>query len=298
MIRLACPRDRTPLGVETDTARCPKCGTEYHRRDGIWRFLLQPERFQSFLDHYQTVRRAENWGSGDPSYYLSLPNVAEDDPHRDVWRVRAASFNSLVSLLGSARRVLDLGAGNGWLAYQLARRGLDVAAVDVSDDALDGLGASRHYPIALDCYQAEFDALPFAGSQFDLVIFNASLHYAHSMEVTLREGLRVLDPAGRIVVMDSPIYRNKADGNAMLARRAADFRSSYGFDDPGDAVGFLTFRELESLANAFGLQWRWSEPRVDVRWGTRHLRAKLAGKPEPAHFGLMIGQVKRTVMRS
>ncbi|HEY6041324.1 MAG TPA: hypothetical protein VIX58_04270, partial [Anaerolineae bacterium] len=65
-----------------------------------------------------------------------------------------------------------------------------------------------------------------------------------------------------------------------------------------DAVGFLTFRELESLANTFGLEWRWSEPLVDVRWGTRHLRAKLAGKPEPAHFGLMIGQVKRTMMRS
>ena len=36
-------------------------------------------------------------------------------------------------------------AGSGWLAYRLALRGHSVIAVDLLDDALDGLGAKKHY---------------------------------------------------------------------------------------------------------------------------------------------------------
>ena len=60
-------------------------------------------------------------------------------------------------------RLLDLGAGNGWLSYHLARRGHEAAAVDLTVNDFDGLGAHVHFDAPFTPVQAEFDHLPFAG---------------------------------------------------------------------------------------------------------------------------------------
>ncbi len=242
-----------------------------------------------FLTPYQTIRRAEGWGALDAAYYQNLPQVAASDPQRAIWRVRAANFRALLQIIGVRRRVLDLGAGNGWLAYQLAQRGHSVAAVDVNDDELDGLGARRNYPFALNAYRADFSALPFGAARFDAVVFNASLHYARDLAPVIAEALRVLVPDGMLVVMDSPLYHDAASGRAMFADKRRGFQERLGLEISNDAVGFLTFADFVHLSRVFALTWRWIEPFVDVRWATRHLRARLRGQREPARFGLMVG---------
>ena len=87
-----------------------------------------------------------------------------------------------------AMRVLELGAGCAWLSYRLATHGYRVVAVDRLDDEADGLGACRHYPIAFPAVQADFDALPFEPYQFDVVVFNASLHYSSNPAATPARG--------------------------------------------------------------------------------------------------------------
>jgi SAM-dependent methyltransferase len=245
--------------------------------------------FDRFLNPYQTVRRAEGWGAPTAAYYRSLPLVPPTDPQREIWRVRAASFRALLRTISTPRRVLDVGAGNGWLTYQLARRGHVVAAVDVNDDPLDGLGAFGNYPLALKAYRADFSALPFGSAQFDCVIFNASLHYARDLSSTVAEALRVLAPAGMIVVMDSPLYRHAASGRAMFVDKTRGIKDHLGVEIGNDVIGFLTFADFENLSCAFALNWRWTEPLVDVRWATRHWRARLRDEREPARFGLMMG---------
>lgn len=243
-----------------------------------------------FLTPYQMIRRVEGWGASDAAYYRNLPQVAASDPQRAIWRVRAANFRALLQIIGTHRRVLDLGAGNGWLAFQLARRGHAerVAAVDVNDDEFDGLGAQRNYPFALNAYCADFSALPFAAN-FDCVVFNASLHYARDLAPVIAEALRVLVPDGMLVVMDSPLYHDAASGRAMFADKRRGFQEQLGLEISNDAVGFLTFADFAYLSRSFALRWRWIEPFVDVRWATRHLRARLRGQREPARFGLMVG---------
>jgi len=128
-------------------------------------------------------------------------------------------------MLGDAKNlgVLDIGAGNGWLTNQLASRGHRVAAVDLNDDARDGLGAAVNYSSAVERYQAEFNYLPFSDAQFDRVIFNASLHYASSLAATLAEARRMLAPRGAIIVLDSPFYSRRMPprGLTRLQLRAA-----------------------------------------------------------------------------
>ncbi|MBI4786849.1 MAG: class I SAM-dependent methyltransferase [Chloroflexi bacterium] len=245
---------------------------------------------QNFLETYRVVRRAEGWGSADAAYYRKLPRVARDDPQRAIWRVRAATFRALLKVIGQHRRVLDLGAGNGWLAYQLTRRGHSVTALDLSRDERDGLGALRHYPATFRASQADFTALPFADAQFDCAIFNASLHYAGNLTRTMAESVRVLTAAGIIIVMDSPMYHDAASGQAMFAKKKAGFRHDYALDPVDDQMGFVTFADFEMLSRVFAFQWAWIEPFVDWRWSTRHWVARLRGQREPARFGLMVGR--------
>ncbi len=246
--------------------------------------------FQHPLDAYRAVRQAEGWGAPDPSYYRNLPYVGPDDPQREIWHVRAATFHALLPMLGENRRVLDVGAGNGWLAYRLAQRGHTVTAVDISDDERDGLGAHKHYPARFQPYQADFSALPFPNARFDVVVFNASLHYAREIAPVVSEALRVLDRTGQLIVMDSPVYRDAASGRAMFAEKKRGIKDRLNVEISSVAAGFLTFEDFDRLARQFKLKWEWVEPFVDLRWGTRHWRARLRGRREPAHFGLMVGK--------
>jgi SAM-dependent methyltransferase len=253
---LACPICRTAVEVEASSGLC-KNEHRFRCADGIWRFLplAREVQFREFLRDYQIVRMAEGWGSANAAYYRALPQVAASDPQCDIWRIRARNFRRLLHLIGDATelRILDAGAGNGWLAYQLARRGHLVAALDLSDDARDGLGARVHYDAQFACYQAEFDRLPFCNAQFDLVIFNGVLHYAQSLELTLCEAKRVLRADGRIVVLDSPFYSHQAYGAAMIAEREAAFTRKFGFRREVQAVSFLTKSQLQCAADASGL---------------------------------------------
>ncbi|HET8627666.1 MAG TPA: class I SAM-dependent methyltransferase, partial [Thermomicrobiales bacterium] len=227
----ACPRCRSALDINGDAAHCARCAETYRCEGGIWRFLPaeRAARFASFLAQYETVRAAEGWGRPDPAYYAALPRVPADDPQRAIWRLRSRHYRALIARVvcplerarGRPLAVLDLGAGNCWLAHRLARRGHRVAAVDLSTDRLDGLGARAWYgdfaPFA--AVQADYEHLPCEAGQFDLAIFNASLHYAADCTAALGEALRALRADGRLAVLDTPVYRDPTSGARMVRER-------------------------------------------------------------------------------
>ena len=298
----ACPVCRATLApVATGRLRCPADGRVYLQVDGIWRFL-PPERelvFAQFIREYETVRRAEGRGSADPAYYRALPFRDLSGRRPADWQVRARSFAPLVRQVvmslegegGSPLRILDLGAGNGWLSYHLARRGHHLAAVDLAVNPVDGLGAHVHYDAPFTPVQAEFDSLPFTKGQADLVIFNASFHYTPDYATTLREAFRVATSDGKVVVVDSAVYHDDASGRQMVQEREADFRRRYGF--PSNAIAaenYLTYERLTSLAQTLNIHWQLHWPIPRWRWTLRRWRARLRRHREPAQFPLIIGQ--------
>jgi ubiquinone/menaquinone biosynthesis C-methylase UbiE len=124
-------------------------------------------------------------------------------------------------------RVLDLGAGNGWLAHRAALGGADALALDVRDDRVDGLGAAPpRSPMAR--VAGSFEAIPVAANAFDVVVFNASLHYAENLREALREARRVARTGATIVVLDTPFYRHAADGEAMVREKRLDAERRFG----------------------------------------------------------------------
>src|SRR5438477_686635 len=185
-----------------------------------------------FVREYRTVRRAEGWGSQDPAYYRALPYRDLTGRFNEIWRIRARSYDLFVAKVlrpleynsQAPLRVLDLGAGSGWLSHRLAQRGHRVAAIDLLEDDLDGLGALRHYASGVRPLVAEFDRLPFREGRADLAVFNASLHYSTSYATTLRETLRVLRAGSTLVILDTPMYSDPTSGLRMVQEREARFK--------------------------------------------------------------------------
>jgi SAM-dependent methyltransferase len=298
MPRLACPECRTDL-VDAGVARvrCNGCGRDFERQHGVWRFLTPARRarLDPFVRQYRAVREREGWRPWSADYYRRLPSVAPDDPHAGDWRIRRETYHHLLRhVLAQGPQpihFLDVGAGSGWLSHRLAALGHHAVAVDAIDDEVDGLGAVRHYGTAFVSVQADFDALPFADAQFDLVAFNGSLHYAADIAATLAGAHRLLVPGGVLVVMDSPMFRADGDGSAMVEDKVRHFVADCGLTDvvrPG--TGYLTFALLAAIAERLALRPQFVPSRGPFGWRLRRQLARVRLRRAPAAFGLWVAR--------
>jgi ubiquinone/menaquinone biosynthesis C-methylase UbiE len=126
---------------------------------------------------------------------------------RNQEKRRIEVVSSLVPREG-VRRVLDAGAGPGWLAEMLAGRGFTVSALDLGPDSIHRAARrlrSRLTPVSFvlgDLYR-----LPFEDGCFDAVAASEILEHLDRPPEALAEIARVLRPGGYLVV-SSP-YRER-----------------------------------------------------------------------------------------
>lgn len=257
---------------------------------------------QRFLEEYRQIRYAEGRGSDDPEYYRALPFADLSRRNTAMWQMRGKTYRYFERRIlaplererGAPLDILDLGAGNCWLSYRLRLRRHRVCAVDIFLDPRDGLAAARHYDAEFAAVGAEFDCLPFASSSFDLAVFNSSVHYSTDYSRTLAETLRCLRPGGRLVILDSPIYRKRSHGEEMVAERHAQFEKRYGFrSDAVPSIEFLDKLRMHELADSLQLRWAIHRPWYGWSWHLRPWKARLARRRPPSRFWIFVGQVKR-----
>lgn len=254
---------------------------------------------QRFLGDYAAIRHAEGRGSEDPEYYRALPYRDLTGKNAVQWQMRGRSFRAfettilddLVREKGKPLRILDLGAGTGWFTWRMGEKGHRAVAVDIFDDSRDGLGARQHFPVPPPAVVAEFDALPFGDGSFDVAVFNSSLHYSADYARTLREAKRVLESDGAVVVVDSPIYRQRAHGELMREERQTFFEQKYGFrSDALGSVEYLDEETLRALSREVGINWNYAGVWYGWRWALRPLRAALRGARPPSRFAILTGR--------
>lgn len=239
---------------------------------------------------YRRVREQDGYRRRTAAYYRELPQVARGDPQHAVWRIRRQSFRHLsgtvLPRLGRRPlRVLDLGAGNGWLSHRLTRLGHVCVAVDWLDDPDDGLGAALHYPTPFTRLQADFDHLPLVAGQFDVVIFNASLHYSPNPVATIRSASQALMEGGALIVMDSPVFASDLDGRRMLVERQQGFADRIGTRVEWGA-GYLTVDGLARTALDTGLTLRRIRSRGGPAWALKRWLVGRKLRRQPASFGI------------
>jgi ubiquinone/menaquinone biosynthesis C-methylase UbiE len=289
-------------------SKCSGCDFVISEVNGILR-ALSPEskaHFEQFVRDYQVVRTKEGWGSPTPDYYLALPFEDRTNRHNWIWQIRRRTLHYLQNHVlpeiagtrSSGCHILDIGAGNGWLSYRLAKLGHNPIAVDLLDDDIDGLGAARHYlahlPEGFPRFQAEMDRLPFVSGQFDITIFNASFHYSSDYEKTLREAMRCLRRPGYVIVADSPFYWREESGQRMLEERRAAFGRQFGVrSDSVQNREYLTPKTLKELSEHLGIQWIVRKPWYGVQWALRPTKAWLLRRREPSKFYLLLFKVEK-----
>jgi SAM-dependent methyltransferase len=251
---------------------------------------------QQFLEDYAKIRVAEGRGSEDSAYYRALPFSDLTGRNAAQWRIRARTFEYFKRWIlprhscYRACDILDLGAGNCWLSYRLAELGHAPVAVDIFTDPRDGLGAARHYPLSFPVIESGFDDLPFPVARFDLAVFNSSIHYSSDYVRTLAEARRCLRPNGRVVILDSPVYKRREHGEAMRAERQNSFERQHGFRS--EALGSVEFFDLEmlqELERRLSLTWEIHRPWYGWRWHLRPARARLKGHRPPSRFWILVG---------
>ena len=141
-------------------------------------------------------------------------------------------YDPMVSFMGAARareelikqaniqpnqRVLDLGCGTGTLVVLLKRKypAAEIAGVDPDPKALQRAQKKvRRAGVAVQLDEGFADELPYEAGTFDRVLSSFMLHHLEEpeREMTLREVLRVLKPAGTFHLLDFAGGEDKAPG--------------------------------------------------------------------------------------
>ena len=292
---LRCPRCRERLAVEkflpAPLLHCLACAARYPVIDNIPALVIpdHKEAVADFCRKYDALRLQEGWASETPNYYQSLPFRDLSGKHHQEWQLRVASFRLLQKWLEencnkTRLRILDIGAGSGWMSRELAENH-DVLALDANAGA-HGLAAAQRHFMAV---QAELEHLPLAANSFDLAIANASLHYTRNVETVFEKISRVLRPGAKLIVMDSPTYPTSAAASAAHERTKI-YYAQMGVPELAQNYGGLVdniFLQQQNFAFTC-LRRDFTEILLLKKWW----REKF-GAPAAARFPVWIGERRR-----
>jgi ubiquinone/menaquinone biosynthesis C-methylase UbiE len=169
----------------------------------------------------------------------------------------------IAALLGDRRpyTVLDVACATGALARWLARRGFRVVGVDLSP-AMIQAAARRAPSVPFVCSSAL--ALPFPDAAFDAVVLSLALHEHPEAErqAMAREAVRVVRPAGRLVIAD--------------------------FCEPQRPRGHVPWQVIRAIERVAGPEHRAGFVDYVAQGSLRGLLARLDFAPtrsQPSHFG-------------
>lgn len=119
---------------------------------------------------------------------------------REALGVRTSSSATRQCGRGRPRpQVLDVACGTGDMVVSLAKQGCTVTGVDISEEMLN---IARQKIASADFQIADAEHLPFADGEFDAVTCAFGVRNFVHLEQGLSEMLRVLNPGGRLVILE------------------------------------------------------------------------------------------------
>lgn len=144
----------------------------------------------------------------DGEVLLKLGSRRADPQIEERWRGTFVDQTLALLKRTGARRVLELGSGAGWLALEMARSGMTVHAVDISQERIEI--ARRYYherseTEALAPVQYEVDNLEFltpAANRYDAIISFTTLHHIRDKRGLIERCYRALPAGGTLTIFD------------------------------------------------------------------------------------------------
>jgi methionine biosynthesis protein MetW len=185
-----------------------------------------------------------------------------DDNHFDrIWKRKLQKTHSTsyavgdnlrvdktLSVLGSGRRVLDIGCGTGVLLFQLKERFDEIYGIDISREAVM---VARKNGVQASVVDFNLQPLPYQDEFFDIVTILSTLQYFIDPEKTLSECNRVLAPKGRLMLSVPNIRAIWRIGKLLFQgsfpRVSMD---AEGYD--GGTLHYFAFTDLKELLHKNG----------------------------------------------
>ena len=179
-----------------------------------------------------------------------LPEVSEHDPHKQEWKIRAASLVKLRSRLlqkNAALDILDLGCGNGWMTHHLSRMeeskviGLDVNQIEL-EQATRVFRDQKNLKFIYGNLEEDIISL----KSFDVIVLAASIQYFADLKKLITALAQLLKPSGEIHIIDSPVYHEREV--AAARKRSNDYYAKLGVPEMINFYFHHHWNELSSFS--------------------------------------------------
>lgn len=164
-------------------------------------------RFSDFEKCYLEVREKEKRVLSIEEI-KKLPYVERGNPHYALWKTRRRNIKRFLKYLSQKKKplnILDVGCGNGFFTNLMQAQGQNVMGLDVNfielRQAAEAFGASKITWVYADIFS---DNLP--ENKFDVITFCSSFQYFENPGQLLKRCKALLNTAGEIHIIDSPVY--------------------------------------------------------------------------------------------
>lgn len=153
-------------------------------------------------------------------------------------------------------KVLDVGAGTGWITEEFAKQGAISYALDISPSACNFIrkrGVAKGFEVFIICCDGE--NLPFKNNAFDVAVIHATLHHFLMPKQALNEVARVVTD---LYILDEPCQMS--------------------FLNPIVSIIAKLFRNLRFLSAKAGVAYESAMDRDKTRFSTSDLKRCLEMK--------------------
>ncbi len=159
--------------------------------------MIDQQRYDELLS-----KEAQHWSTVQPD--PRNPQIWHDERIFEIFLGKEYRY-FLERSCADRTSVLELGCGEGFLALELARRGLRVSAVDLSRDRikraqLRAAQSSVAYPPVFKV--ADLNTASFPKQKYDCVVAHDALHHCYNLDHVLNETQKTLKKNGRLIVID------------------------------------------------------------------------------------------------
>jgi methionine biosynthesis protein MetW len=180
---------------------------------------------------------------------MSEINPDNDGRYEEYWRKRGVSkhryrYDVLAEWIENRQSVLDVGCGDGYLAAFLRdKKDARVQGIDVSEEAVR---LARERGVEAQTADLE-ESLPFADSQFDVVIASEVIEHIVGSEKLLLEMVRVTKDDVLVTIPNTGFWRYR------LALLLGHFPKQWILR-PNEHLRFWTVRDFKWTLDALGLK--------------------------------------------
>jgi SAM-dependent methyltransferase len=287
----------------------PEYVAQQHR---LWRLVAGVDREYEV----ETDEQEAEWGEVDavrfPGYFK----------RRDPGAIVAASDHVLATGmmlkhcgLKPGDWALEYGAGFAQTALALARLGVNVDTVDVSERFCGWVrDQAEFFGVPLTPFKGRFGDAPRPGQKYQVVWFYESFHHCLDFERVVRELPKLLAPGGRVILAGEPIVEREYAAVpypwglrlhsevVAVVRRQRWFELGFSEDFLFELFAHAGFvmQRIDCEASLFGRMYvceyrpgsvsmgsQWLPPRLAGAWGARHGDGRWSG--ETSSWPLAVG---------